>query len=98
MTHQRQRFGALVGHDPDRGVALERVGQVHQLAVDDGRERGLRQPRRDPFRNVADRTAGWQTATRAIRKRDGDLTHWEGREVLSFQLSALRRSAHGREP
>ena len=72
---ERQRFGTPVGDDADGRVLLERIRQIDQRSVDDAGERGLREARRDRFRDVADGCAGRQLAARPIRKRDGDLTH-----------------------
>ena len=51
------------------------IRQIDELAVDDAGERRLGEPRRDLVAHVADGRAGGTAATRAIRKRDGDLTH-----------------------
>jgi hypothetical protein len=66
MPHQR--FRALVGDDADRGVAIEGMGQVDQLPVDDAGDRRFGQVRRDLFRHAAYERPGWHTAHRAVGK------------------------------
>src|SRR5205085_2069 len=75
VTQQRQRLGALVRNVADRGVLLEWIGEVHELAVDDRRVRRLREAGRDPCRNVADGRAGGHIASGSVGKRNRDLTH-----------------------
>jgi hypothetical protein len=75
VTQQRQRFGALVRDDADGGVRVQRERQVDELAVHDGGQRRFGETRRNPLGDAANGRAGWQTATRAIRKGDCDLTH-----------------------
>ncbi len=73
---ERQRFGAPVGHDAHRGVLPDGRGQVDQFAVDHASQRRLGEAGRDLGRQVAYRGARRHSATRSIRKRDSDLTHF----------------------
>ena len=42
---ERQRFRAAVGDDADRGIFLERAGEIDERAVDDCRKRGFGEAR-----------------------------------------------------
>ena len=86
VTQQRQRLGALVCDDADGGILLERIGQVHELAVDDRGVRRLREAGRDPCRNVAHGRAGGHIASGSVGKRNRDLTH-----ALSGKVEVGRR-------
>ena len=78
---QMKRFRALVRHDPDARILVERKGQIDQLVVDDGRQRAFGKTRRDVFGDATDRRARADAAARAIRKRDGNLAHRGTRSI-----------------
>ena len=84
-----ERFRALVGHDLDGRVPVERIRQIDQPAVHDARERGQSKARRDPFRDVANARAGRHGPTGSVRKRDGDFGHAEQFTAQSRQFTAV---------
>ena len=88
VTEQGQGFRTPVRHDADDGVLVNGTGEIDESPVNESGQGRFGEVGRDPFRHVADRRAGWHSATRAIRKRDGDLTH--GEKEGRVQLSALR--------
>ena len=74
---ERQRLGAPVGDDPDRGVLVERKREIDEAAVHDAGERDLGEAGRDPFRDVAHACAGGQRPPGSVRQCDCDLAHYE---------------------
>jgi hypothetical protein len=72
---ERERLGVVLGDDLHRRVPVERVRQVDQPAIDEARQRGLRQTRRDLLRDVTHQRAGRDGSLRSVGQRDSDLAH-----------------------
>jgi len=78
VTVDVKGVGAAIRQDLDAGVGVERERQVDRAPVNDSRDGGLGQPRRDQRRDVGRRTAGGHLTDRSVRQRDGDFAHGTG--------------------
>ena len=72
---ERERLGALVRHDLDGGVLMERERQIDQLPVDETGQRGTGETWRDRLGDVANERTGWDLTGRSIWQCDCDLIH-----------------------
>ena len=93
---QRQRLWTLISDDADRRIALQRVRQVHELAIDDRRERRLGESAERSLPQRRARACPADTAaTGSVGKRDGDLAHWISCEVRQSRGSpTVARRSH----
>ncbi len=67
VAEERERFGTLVGDEPQPHVLVQRVREIDQLAIDDRRDGRFRQAWRDQCRNVTRCGANGHGTAGAVR-------------------------------
>jgi len=85
MAQHIERVGVLVGHDLERGVAVDTEAGVDELAVDLARQRGLGQAGADRGGDLGDADGVVEFAAAAVG--EGDIDHGS----ICFGRSALGR-------
>ena len=72
MAENPQRLGVFFGKNAKVGIAVQRTGEIDEIAVGFGRQSGIRQPWTDGLRDVErSRTLG-KRLLGAVRKMDVD--------------------------
>ncbi len=84
-------------HEAQRRIGIEGERQIHERAVDDGREGGLRHARRQVRHQRAHRGPGGDFAAGSVRQCDSDVGH-PGVQATREVGSAISSRISGRHP
>ena len=72
-----ERLGILGGQDLERGVLLDRAGEIEHLAVDLGHDRRVCQPGADAFGDIDGTCLGRDGLFTTVGQSNFDVTHRE---------------------